>query len=206
MSAVSAEDLTGKARLRRAALHLFAQDGFDAVSIRAVAAEAEVSYALVRHHFGTKEGLREAVEEHVLRSLGEAMDELDRDRPPGDLVAALGTVSARLFGADPDIRGYLRRVLTDGGETGATVFTRLLNGTRQELERLREAGILRADADPEWAPYQVLFLILGPLLLEPAIQPTLDTDAFDQPTLERRSTANQHLLQNGLFTDLDAPR
>lgn len=35
MDTVPAEDLTGKARLRRAALHLFAKDGFDAVTIRA---------------------------------------------------------------------------------------------------------------------------------------------------------------------------
>ncbi|MEU8798373.1 helix-turn-helix domain-containing protein [Spirillospora sp. NPDC048819] len=200
MGVVPAGDLTGKARLRRAALHLFARDGFDAVSIRAVAAEAGVSYALVRHHFRSKEGLREAVEEHVLRSLGEAMDELDRDRPLDDLVAALGAVSAQLFGTDPDMRGYLRRVLSDGGQAGSAVFARLLRGTRQELERLRSTGALRADADADWAPYQVLFLILGPLLLEPVIQPGLDADAFDPPTLDRRSAANQRLLLHGLFS------
>ncbi|TDD69185.1 TetR/AcrR family transcriptional regulator [Actinomadura darangshiensis] len=192
MEAVAAEDLTGKARLRRAALHLFARDGFDAVTIRAVAAEADVSYALVRHHFGSKEGLRKAVDEHVLRSLGEAMDELDRDRPLDDLVAARGTVSARLFGADPDMRGYLRRVLLEGGEAGRAVFARLLRGTRAELEGL---NAVREDADAEWAPHQVLFLILGPLLLEPVAGPGL----FDTETLARRSAANQRLLLDGLF-------
>ncbi|TDC44674.1 hypothetical protein E1281_33040 [Actinomadura sp. KC345] len=38
--------------------------------------------------------LREAVEEHVMRSLGETMDELDRGRPPDDLVAALTAADA----------------------------------------------------------------------------------------------------------------
>jgi AcrR family transcriptional regulator len=178
---------------------LFARDGFDAVSIRAVAAEAQVSYALVRHHFGSKAGLRQQVDDYVVRSLGEAMGELDRDRPLDDLVAAIGVVSARMFGADPDLRGYLRRVLLEGGQAGAAVFARLLEGTRRELDRLKAKGLLREDADPDWAPYQVLFLILGPLLLEPVIQPGLDTDAFDAPVLARRSAANQRLLLHGLF-------
>ncbi|GAA2119461.1 TetR/AcrR family transcriptional regulator [Actinomadura napierensis] len=199
MCAVAAGDLTGKARLRQAALRLFARDGFDAVSIRAVAAEAGVSYALVRHHFGTKAGLRREVDDHVLRTLAEAMGELDRDRPLDDVVAAIGTVSARMFGADPHLRGYLRRVLMEGGEAGAAVFSRLLDGTRRELDRLGAERSPRAGADPEWAPYQVLFLILGPLLLEPVIQPVADTDVFDPPVLARRSAANQQLLLNGLF-------
>lgn len=44
-------------RAQDAALDLFEQDGFDAVSVEAIAARAEVSPATVYRHFGTKEGI-----------------------------------------------------------------------------------------------------------------------------------------------------
>lgn len=58
MRAVAKSGLTGRARLRAAALELFAERGFEATSTRAVAAAAGVSPALVTRHFGSKDGLR----------------------------------------------------------------------------------------------------------------------------------------------------
>ncbi|MBR8641376.1 TetR/AcrR family transcriptional regulator [Streptomyces tuirus] len=196
---MAAEDLTARARLRQAALRLFARDGFEATSVRSVAAAAGVSAALVRHHFGSKEGLRTAVDDFVLRSFGTALDELDAGGSLGDVVAALGAVTARLFGADPDLRGYVRRVLLEGSATSTAVFEQLLEGTRAQIRRLADKGSIRPDTDPEWAPYQVLFLILGPLLLEPVIQPGLVGDAFAPDVLTARSAANQRFLIHGLF-------
>jgi signal transduction histidine kinase len=59
------QDLTGRARIREAAMALFAARGVEATSLRAVAREADVSPALVVHHFGSKQGLAEAVDEAV---------------------------------------------------------------------------------------------------------------------------------------------
>ena len=194
MTATSS-DLTGRARLRQAALRLFAQRGFDATSARAVAAEAGLSPALVIHHFGSKEGLRAAVDEEVLGRVGAALREVDDD---GDLMAAVGAVSARMFGADPILRGYLRRVLLEDSPASAALFGRLLEGARAELDRLVAAEGANG-ADPEWAPFQMLCLILGPLLLEPVMQPNLDQPMFDPQVLARRSAANQRLLRHGLL-------
>lgn len=198
MGATSPSDLTGRARLREAALRLFAERGFEATSARAVAAAAGLSPALVMHHFGSKEGLRAAVDEHVLGQIGTALRAAD---PAGeDLMASLGAVSARMFGADPLLRGYLRRVLQDGGPASADLFARLLRGARVELDRLIAAeGGVRVDVDAQWAPFQMLCLILGPLLLEPVMQPNLDVPMFDTEVLASRSAANQHLLRYGLF-------
>lgn len=193
----SPSDLTGRARLREAALRLFAQRGFAATSARAVAAEAGLSPALVMHHFGSKEGLRAAVDEQVLARLGAALRELE---PGGtDLMASLGEMSARMFGADPTLRGYLRRVLQEDSPASAALFGHLLEGTRTELERLIAAEGGHTDADLRWAPFQMLCLIVGPLLLEPVMQPNLDQPMFEAPALARRSAANQRLLRLGLF-------
>ncbi|OLF12801.1 TetR family transcriptional regulator [Actinophytocola xinjiangensis] len=182
-------DLTGRARLRRAALELFAQRGFEATSTRAVAAAADLSPALVTRHFGSKEGLRAAVDEDVLRRVGAALEAVPSGS--GDLMGSLGEASARLFGADPVLRGYLRHALTEGGDASARLFGRLLAGARAELDRL--AG--RGDVDQEWLPFQLLCLVLGPLLLEPVMQPNLDEPMFAPEVLARRSAANQRLLR-----------
>ncbi|KXK63951.1 TetR family transcriptional regulator [Micromonospora rosaria] len=192
----SPSDLTGRARLREAALRLFAERGFAATSARAVAAEAGLSPALVMHHFGSKEGLRAAVDEEVLARLGTALRDVPAD---GDLMGSLGEVSARIFGADPVLRGYLRRVLQEDSPASAALFGRLLSGARTELERLLAAGGGHPDADLRWAPFQMLCLILGPLLLEPVMQPNLDQPMFDPQVLAGRSAANQRLLRRGLL-------
>ncbi|MFJ5848464.1 TetR/AcrR family transcriptional regulator [Streptomyces sp. NPDC092903] len=200
MENVAHEDLTGRARLRRCALELFAERGFEATSTRAVAAAAGLSPALVTRHFGSKQGLRAAVDEEVLGRIGEALAGVEARS--GDLMASLGDVSARLFGADPVLRGYLRQVLLEDSEASADLFARLLRGARGELERLAAAGGIRTDSGAQtWAPFQILCLVLGPLLLERVMQPGLDRPMFAPEVLAQRSAANQRLLLHGLFGD-----
>ena len=194
-------DLTARARLRLAALKLFAEHGFEATSTRAIATEAGVSHALLRHHYGSKDGLRTAVDEDVLNTFDEGLAKLDAS----DL-GALGQVTARLFGADEVRRNYLRRVLLEGGPAGVTVFQGLLDGARRHLGALRTATADQIDdtdeadeADARWAPYQALFLILGPMLLEPVMAPTLDAPVFAAGPLAERSAANQRLIGRGLL-------
>ena len=62
----SAEDLTARARIRDAALRLFAERGMDGATIRDIARAAGVSAGLVRHHFGSKDGLRAACDSYAL--------------------------------------------------------------------------------------------------------------------------------------------
>lgn len=199
MENVAHEDLTGRARLRRCALELFAERGFEATSTRAVAAAAGLSPALVTRHFGSKQGLRAAVDEEVMGRIGEALAQVESRS--GDLMASLGDVSAQLFGADPVLRGYLRQVLLEDSEASADLFARLLRGAKGELERLAVAdGDTRTGSGTEtWAPFQILCLILGPLLLERVMQPNFDQPMFAPQVLAQRSAANQRLLRHGLF-------
>ena len=60
------DDRTARAVIRDEALRLFAGRGPDAVTVRQIAAAAGVSPGLVIHHFGSKDGLREAVDQYVL--------------------------------------------------------------------------------------------------------------------------------------------
>ena len=54
----------GKHRLIRVAMQMFADKGFDGITVRDIAAAADVSVGLINHHFGSKDGLREAVDQY----------------------------------------------------------------------------------------------------------------------------------------------
>jgi AcrR family transcriptional regulator len=88
---VSESDLTTRARIRDAAMARFPIDGFGGTTIRSIAADTGVSPALVVHHFGSKEGLREACDHHVVARFREtklaAMEE-DNAFDPGFAASA----------------------------------------------------------------------------------------------------------------------
>lgn len=190
----------GEARtaLIAAARHLFAEHGYAATTTRHIAAEAGVSHALLRYHFSSKRGLRDAVDEEVLGSFGRAFGTANEEGIESGTLAEAARAAALVFGADTERRRYIRRVLIDGDERAAALLGRLVTGAEDEVDRLLDTGSL-PEEDQRWAAYQVLFLILGPLLLEPSLEVVLGDDPFAPPTLAERSAANQRLLQRGLF-------
>jgi AcrR family transcriptional regulator len=63
------EDLTARARIRDAAMRQFGEHGFERATIREIAKAAGVSSGLVRHHFGSKQALREACDAYLLKMI-----------------------------------------------------------------------------------------------------------------------------------------
>ncbi|TIH16583.1 DUF1956 domain-containing protein [Marinifilum sp. JC120] len=64
-------------KLIEVGLRLFAMNGFNGVSMRNLAAEAEVNLATVGYHFGGKQGLYEAVLSEIISVRDEVMPGLD---------------------------------------------------------------------------------------------------------------------------------
>jgi AcrR family transcriptional regulator len=193
-------DLTARARIREAALRLFGRVGFG-VSIRAIAEEAGVSAGLVIHHFGTKEGLREAVEEAVIDAFQQRFAILPVGLPTEELFRVGGDAFGDVVASSPEIRQYLRRSLLDGTPASMAVFDDLVAKVREGVVLLEKDGLLRQDADPLWRPFQMLFVTLGSLLFEPVIQRHLDEPVFDPEVLRRRSAANHDFVAHGLLAD-----
>ena len=107
-------DLTARARIRDAALERFAEDGFDGATIRGIAAAAGVSPGLVQHHFGSKEGLRQACDDAVLELVRRKL----RATQDGQITNP-GFIAA-LYAAAPPLMRYVararrRRVAGGGG-------------------------------------------------------------------------------------------
>jgi TetR/AcrR family transcriptional regulator, regulator of cefoperazone and chloramphenicol sensitivity len=193
-----ASDLNARARIREAALALFGSAGF-AVPLRTIADAAGVSAGLVIHHFGNKEGLREAVDESVMAAFRDRFASLPLDAPADELSLAMAGAFADVIAASPELRQYLRRSLLDGTPASSTVVDQLLASITRGLDRLQRAGGLRDGSDPVWRPFQVLFVVLGPVLLEPVLQRHVDQPVYAPDVIRARTAANYDFVSRGLF-------
>lgn len=195
---VQDSDLSARTKIREAALSLFGSGGFS-VSVRAIADAAGCSPGLVIHHFRNKEGLREAVDQSVVEVLLHKFATIPGELPADELSRSMGNAFADVIAASPEIRKYLRRSLLEGTPASQAVFDELLALTNQSVDLLQRAGGLRADSDAEWRPFQILFIVLGTLLMEPVIQSHFEAPVFDPDMIRIRTAANHDLLSHGLF-------
>jgi TetR/AcrR family transcriptional regulator, regulator of cefoperazone and chloramphenicol sensitivity len=196
---VQPDDLTASARIREAALELFAANGVAGTSLRSVAARAHVSPSLVVHHFRTKAGLRQAVDDAVLTTFRNALHSIDIAGTPEQVSDQLNVAISAIIGGDVAVREYLGRSLFEGTESSQRLFDTLVDLVADGLAQLERAGVVRRGSDPVWRAYAVLFMILGPVMLSRPLGKRLGVDAFAPEVVARRSTSNVDLLRHGLF-------
>src|SRR5690242_8153649 len=97
-------------RLLEAAVALFAQHGFDAVSTGAVATAAGLTQSMVHYHFGTKEKLWRAAVEHLMHARGNMFSLNMEDLRDVDDLARLKIMLRRFISAnasDPELTRIL---------------------------------------------------------------------------------------------------
>jgi TetR/AcrR family transcriptional regulator, regulator of cefoperazone and chloramphenicol sensitivity len=193
------DDLTARARLRETALALFADHGIAATSLRSIAAAAGVSPGLVIHHFGSKDGLRRAVDAVVVKRITAALSEVSIGSSGASLIDQRAEVLARVLRPQPALLQYIAQALSESGPAAGELFA-LLYATASADQALADAGVIRTDSDPLWRALQQLILIIGPLLLRPLIEQQLGGSLFEPANFERWMRANADLLKHGLYT------
>ncbi|QYC41887.1 transcriptional regulator BetI [Nonomuraea coxensis DSM 45129] len=129
-----AEDLTARARIRDAALRHFGEQGFDRATTRAIAETAGVSPGLLRHHFGSKQALREACDAHLVKLITRINEQASADTAAGG-VNGVNYVAASMAALGPYQR-YLARALTEGW--AAPVFDAMVRMSEQWYAQLDE--------------------------------------------------------------------
>ncbi|HEY4422297.1 MAG TPA: helix-turn-helix domain-containing protein [Pseudonocardia sp.] len=105
-------DLTARARIRDAALLQFGEHGFDRATIRGIAETAGVSSGLVRHHFGSKQALRDACDAHLAAVIRRLNDEVRAD----SATSRVNHVAVARAAMGPYQR-YVGRALAEGSAT-----------------------------------------------------------------------------------------
>ncbi|GAB4583037.1 TetR/AcrR family transcriptional regulator [Nocardia sp. IFM 10818] len=166
------DDLTAKARIRNAAMDLFAQHGESRVSLRAVAAEAGVTLGLVQHHFKTKAGLVDAVDRLVVDYFDAAVSSVPPTGTPAEVAAARDETVRKMLRDNPAVVNYIRRVVLEPTEARMRLLESLVELTRREVAGLREAGLASTSRRESTQIIEVLVRQFGELLLAPMIDAT----------------------------------
>lgn len=120
------EDLTARARIRDAALRLFAERGVSGATTRDIARAAGVSAGLIRHHFGSKDGLRDVCDTYALDWLIRHKEQALQEGG-SDLLMRMGDPTAQL------LQRYLGRAMADQSRAAASMFAHLVEMTQQWL-------------------------------------------------------------------------
>jgi AcrR family transcriptional regulator len=200
-------DLSTYARIRHAALEGFAERGIAGTSIRDIAAAAGVSPGLVQHHFGTKAGLKEAVDQYVIDVAVSAFADLVGEQPDGETWTRMGDTVTLWVAENRVALRYVTRALTDGDPGAERILAVLLEiAQSQWLAPLRASGAIDPDADAEWAALHVIVFNLGTVLLEPAISRLLPEPLFTPAQLQRWNRATTELYRRGLAPRGRLPR
>lgn len=162
-------DLTAKARIRNAALELYARHGEDGVSMRAVAAAAGVTVGLVQHHFGNKDGLREAVEALIVDFHVRALATAPQEGDPAEVARLRNAAVQRMLDENPAAVDYMRRVLLNPASSGSRLLARLTELSRSEITKLRAAGLASAQRSESEQTIGLMVRQVGQLFLQPMV-------------------------------------
>ena len=165
----SVKDLTARARIRDAALALFAERGMDGATIRDIAKDAGVSGGLIRHHFGSKDDLRAACDSYALDQLMQIKEQAVLDGQlanPSFMSAAHPTVLL--------LYRYLARSLVDGSPAATAMF--------DEMVELGEAWLATHNpgqmADPRGYSAVLVATQTGMLMMHAQLSRWLGADIF----------------------------
>jgi AcrR family transcriptional regulator len=144
-----------------AASELYADRGYDAVSMRDVAAAVAIQPASLYHHFKDKDALILAALEHVFSArAAPARDILLEDRPPGKRLDAFIDWLVRLYFDDAAFARLTIRGLLDGNdERKAYLATTVIDSVFAPLSQL--ISELSAAVDPGLTAASIISLIVG---------------------------------------------
>lgn len=197
------DDLTARASIRNAALALFAERGSDRVTVRDIAADAGVSPALILHHFGSKDGLRAAVDEHA----AQAFDAVFASLEGTDLVDALsganpGSIAeafARGFPPGSPLPAYLRRLFLTNDPAGSALFGRWYAATADMLAAMDRLGATTPSRDPVVRAAFFLVNDLALVLLRNQVATVIGADPLTPAGLTRWGAEVTSVYAEGAF-------
>lgn len=160
----------GREALIRAATRRFADYGFEAAGLRAIADAANVAPNLVAVHFGNKDGLWQAcvsafakmLEDKIAALQALAADEQTSVRERLELVIHM---TATFYDQSPDMRGFIARGGLEPGPKGQIIAERLLQPLYEAARPLIQQGI-----DEKIIPIQdpaLVFVMINATLGQP---------------------------------------
>lgn len=152
---------------------LFAQQGYEAVSTRAVALAAGVNPAMIHYYFRGKQGLYEAMLADAFAPLVERIGLVLASADDPSALNQFLSLYMRTLGANPWMPSLLlREVAAEKGSLRPWFIQQFASRTGGLLARLiqreQAAGRIRGDSDPTLTALSLVSLVIFPFVAMPA--------------------------------------
>lgn len=183
-------------RILDAALEVFSVHGTSDATLQMIAESAGVSVGLVQHHFGTKDGLIEAVGAHALGLVAAAMS-APLPESGVDAVIEVGRRVSLLLADHTTALDYLARLVVDGAPLGAAFFDAMVANGMAQWQQLAETDATAPDLDLVWAALNPLILILGGIICRRQLDRHLPEPLTSPTQLQRWQQAVNSLIRSG---------
>lgn len=168
-------DPDSRAAILAAATDLFARQGLEATTIKAIGRQAGVTSGLLYYYFADKDALYQAVIEAAMQEFpGRLGPALEGITDPREGLAALIRMQAEVFLAQPLLPRLMARELADHEARHAAPVIRehaqrLIEAIAGLIVRGQQAGAFRLDVEPKLAAISALsqlnwFCIAGPAI------------------------------------------
>ncbi|MCY1277735.1 transcriptional repressor BetI [compost metagenome] len=170
MKKSAAHPASSRQRILEVSTRLFAQHGFDGVTMRNIATASEITLPAIYHHFGNKEELFKAVETEMYSSHARSlMDQLQADLSAEERLRGFVFVMFDHLESNPDYLKLLQRNLVDGWEENQAFLVDLsLQPVMDELKTLLDE--YAEGLGDGITPIAIFSLILGFITLLPVVR------------------------------------
>jgi AcrR family transcriptional regulator len=146
--------LSSHDRILAAAKRLFASQGYEATSTMAIARLAGTSESQMMKHFGSKEGLLEAILDAGWQSMSQALAELETMPASQEKMLAMLNIVLQTLTEDGDLKELLllegRRIRREGRMVVLSPgYLDFVGRVDDVLQKMAAAGTLRTDISPD---------------------------------------------------------
>ncbi len=186
--------VSSRQRILEVSTKLFAQHGFDGVTMRNIAAASEITLPSIYHHFGSKEDLYKAVETEIYSNHAKSLlEQLQSNLSAKERLRNFVQVMFEHLESNPDYLKLLQRNLVDGWEENQAFLVDLsLQNVMDELKVLLNQY---SDGIGEGiTPIAIFSLILGFITLMPVIRHLKDRSNLAQSPAQMRQLLVQSVM------------
>jgi AcrR family transcriptional regulator len=189
--------------LLKAAFELFSEQGFGKVNLNEIADRANVSIGMIRHYFGSKDGLADECTRSVMERLSGVFQRILDGSGPSDGAGFIDHLRNRTYDemiGNVSLLKYLRHLVIENPTAANVAFMEYFQLLQQEFNRLEAGGHLRPDVNKVWLTFHLMFLQMGPVFLSTQIEAIIGTPSHDPDTVRERNRANATILTHGILS------
>ncbi len=197
-------------RILAAAERIFAERGLAGARTDQIAAAARVNKALLYYYFGDKEGLHQAVLEHLF---GQLRASIERAQPASDSPRThlLAYVNGYFdfVASHPNYPRIVQRTMMESSRQREWIARQYFRPLHQRLSRAIAQGIVAGEfrrVDPSNSVFTIIGMTVFYFAAAPVLSAILGRDALRPLAVAARKRAILDFLEHGLFRPGKRPR